>query len=130
MYTNMATATRHNHTHCESFVQKFVPVYLCIFYIFVNIKQTMASDDSLGYGILPPSSSTEQSSNLSFYTSPSSADQPTSTGVYSEDQDLDTGSIASTRSRRETGRASQYLESRGFGWLMEVEDEEEEKPLL
>lgn len=37
------------------------------------------------------------------------------------------------RSRsRVGGRASQFLESKGFGWLMEVEDdgEEEEKPLL
>lgn len=86
----------------------------------------MAADNTPGYGILPPSSSsTEESSNLSFYTS---TDQPSSAGMYSSSHDDAAGSIAS--GPRESGRAVQYLESRGFGWLMEVEEEEEEKPLL
>ena len=41
------------------------------------------------------------------------------------------GSMPSLRTRPQ-GRTSQFLESKGFGWLLEVEDEgdEEEKPLL
>ena len=89
----------------------------------------MAADNSPGYGVLPPSSSsTEKSSNLSLYTSVSSTDQPSSAGMYSSSHDDAAGPIAS--GPRESGRAVQYLESRGFGWLMEVEEEEEEKPLL
>ena len=48
--------------------------------------------------------------------------------MYSSSHDDAAGPIAS--GPRESGRAVQYLESRGFGWLMEVEEEEEEKPLL
>ena len=38
-----------------------------------------------------------------------------------------------TRHRQVKGKASQFLESKGFGWLMEVEEEdceEENRPLL
>ena len=54
---------------------------------------------------------------------------------------LDTGSLGlidsttssgpSTSQLRPRGRAASYLEGKGFGWLLEVEDEEEDaKPLL
>lgn len=92
------------------------------------MASTTTSEEG-SYGILPPSSiSAEQPSNLTFYTSPSSSsDQPSSSATYLSDH-ADAGSIA--RPRREGGRATRYLESKGFGWLMEVEEEEEEKPLL
>ena len=81
------------------------------------------------YEIIPPSSSsTEQPSNLAFYTSSPSSDPPSSSDIVYLISSSDAGSIRTTK--RERGRATQYLESRGFGWLMEVEEEEEEKPLL
>lgn len=43
------------------------------------------------------------------------------------------GSMKSETRRRVKGRASEFLESKGFGWLMEVEEEESEeenRPLL
>ena len=73
----------------------------------------MATD---GYGIV--------SGTADFYTpgsEPSTSSPP-----------LPSGNLE-IRQRGSGGVASQYLESKGFGWLMETDDEggeEEQKPLL
>lgn len=83
-----------------------------------------------------PSVPFQGADNLAFVDVKSSHDVgDQATGTISSDQSPpgQTGWGSSTRSRRPSGRASQYLESKGFGWLLEVEDEEEEeerRPLL
>ena len=53
---------------------------------------------------------------------------PASSGTPSK-QDVGTGY---GMRQRNTGAAGQFLESKGFGWLMEVDDDDEDmqKPLL
>ena len=72
--------------------------------------------------------------NLSFVSisSPSDSEAVSSTITPAERApEAGWGSISSSTTRPR-GRAAQYLEKKGFGWLLEVEEEgeEEEKPLL
>ena len=73
--------------------------------------------------------------SLSFVSLGSAEDgEPVSGSVQPESTSSGAGSQGRQgRSRSKVGgRASQFLDSKGFGWLMEVEDdgEEEERPLL
>ena len=56
-------------------------------------------------------------------------------GTIGAGQDFPSGDMGSMQSEprhRSTGKATQFLESKGFGWLLEVEEDSEEdnKPLL
>lgn len=64
----------------------------------------------------------------SFY-SPSSTSNDFSQSMAVDNNQL-AGSITAA-TNRERGRAAKYLDSKGFGWLLETEEEEEEQvPLL
>ena len=87
----------------------------------------MSKDESLGYGLIssPSEPVTTAVNELTFY---SPSETPTSlTG--------DEGGIITSVPRQRVlsgGRTAQFFESKGFGWLLETNDEgdEEEKPLL
>lgn len=86
----------------------------------------MSKEESLGYGLISsPSEPVTTANELTFY---SSSEPPTSsTG--------DEGGIITSVPRQRVlsgGRTAQFFESKGFGWLLETNDEgdEEEKPLL
>ena len=71
--------------------------------------------------------------SLSFVSVAASSDPEPATGSISPQESplgTDLGSMQ-PQGPRQRGQASQYLASKGFGWLLEVEEEEEEqKPLL
>ena len=85
-----------------------------------------------GYGIasLPESNdpSLAYDTKVSFYNSDSDS---TSHGPLPYIEDSASQEIRTER-RTSDGRAAKYLESKGFGWLMEMEegDEEDTRPLL
>lgn len=72
--------------------------------------------------------------DLSFINVSSPSDTEAASGSIEPEKGSSEASWGEIRSRksRPGGRASQYLENKGFGWLLEVEDEgeEEDKPLL
>ena len=74
--------------------------------------------------------------SLSFVSLVSEGDGEPVSGSVHPSSETEWGSEGHHERRRRTkpgGRASQFLESKGFGWLMEVEEEEgeeENKPLL
>ena len=72
--------------------------------------------------------------SLSFISVAASSDpQPVSSAISPQESPVgtDLGSIQ-PQGPGQQGRASQYLTNKGFGWLLEVEEEgeEEQKPLL
>ena len=84
-----------------------------------------------GYGIVssPTDLSTSpQPTDIKFYSSDvSSTEQSNTTSQTGGGGD---GTIVTVR-QRVSGKAGQFLEKRGFGWLMDTEvEEEEERPLL
>ena len=84
-----------------------------------------------GYGIVssPTDLSTSpQPTDIKFYSSDiSSTEQSNTTSQTGGEGD---GTIVTVR-QRVSGKAGQFLEKRGFGWLMDTEvEEEEERPLL
>lgn len=75
--------------------------------------------------------------DLDFVTVESHGDGEPVEGAIGGGDDFPSGELGSMQSeprlRSREGRASRYLESKGFGWLLEVEEEdseEENKPLL
>lgn len=86
----------------------------------------MASEPQLTHTPYDPES-------LSFVSvAASSEPEPVSSSIAPQERPLgtDLGSMQ-PQGPRQRGQASQYLTSKGFGWLLEVEeDEEEQKPLL
>ena len=82
-----------------------------------------------GYGIV--SSPTDQSTSpqptdIKFYSSDISSTEQSNTTSQTGGE----GTIVTVR-QRVGGKAGQFLEKRGFGWLMDTEvEEEEERPLL
>ena len=86
-----------------------------------------------GYGIasLPESNdpSLAYDTKLSFYNPESDS---TSHGPSPYIEDSANQEIRTDERRTSDGRAARYLESKGFGWLMEMEegDEEDARPLL
>ena len=73
--------------------------------------------------------------DLDFVTVESHGDREQVEGAIGGGEDFPSGEMGSMQSEprhRSTGRASQYLESKGFGWLLEMEEESEDdnKPLL
>lgn len=86
----------------------------------------MSKEESLGYGLISsPSEPATTGNELKFYSS--SETTTSSTGN-------ERGIITSVPRQRvlSGGRAAQFFESKGFGWLLETNDEgdEEEQPLL
>lgn len=74
--------------------------------------------------------------SLSFVSLASEGDSEPVSGSVHPSSETEWGSESHHERRRRAkpgGKASQFLESKGFGWLMEVEEEEgeeENKPLL
>jgi hypothetical protein len=76
--------------------------------------------------------------DLDFVTVESHGEREPVEGAIGGGEDFPSGELGSMLSEprhrsTEGGRASRYLESKGFGWLLEVEEEESEednKPLL
>lgn len=73
--------------------------------------------------------------DLDFVTVENHGERETIEGAIEGGKEFPSGEMGSMQSEphhRSTGRASQYLESKGFGWLLEVEEDSEEdnKPLL
>lgn len=87
----------------------------------------MSKEESLGYGLISsPSEPATTGNELKFY---SSSEATTSSSTGNE------GGIITSVPRQRVlsgGRAVQFFESKGFGWLLETNDEgdEEEQPLL
>ena len=79
-------------------------------------QQPQPDPDIDGYDIVVTPK--EDSTNLSFYRS--------------EIRNDDTFSGGTMKDERRRGKAEQFLEKRGFGWLMDTEEEESDsdKPLL
>lgn len=88
--------------------------------------------DTPGYGIASAPGSNDPDSaydtKLSFY-SPGSDSTTHDPPPYSEDA---TSGAIRTETRSSDGRAARYLQNKGFGWLMEVDEDDEEssQPLL
>lgn len=87
--------------------------------------------------LMPTSSPPEPTPEaLSFVTVENYGDEKQVEGDIGAEQTFSSGEMGSMYSetrQRSKGRTAQFLESKGFGWLLEVEDEdneEENKPLL
>lgn len=96
-----------------------------------EVFQVVPIQDPSSDSAILPATSTDTTVNLDFVES-TSGDTKEVTGTLEPPTQAYTSSEwGSMKQTHRPGKAASYLESKGFGWLMEVEDEEEDaKPLL